>query len=95
MITMLYEKTLSRKVITIKPSTNGIQIAEDGESPTTKNTKPGSTMWNWSSMIQKVKGRSANFRNPPRIEVVKQPASTGKILSLMRQVIRKTFNSMF
>ena len=89
MITMLYEKTLSRKAI-------GAQLAPDkngaiGLNANTKvqNTMSVSSMSNWPSVIQRI-FRTLVFWKTPTIEVTKQPASMGKILNLMRQVLKSS-----
>ena len=84
MITMLYEKTLSRKVIgnNLKPSPDETRTTELDASAAINSTK---SLSNWASMIQRtIKTLPDIFRKAPPVEVIKQPASMGKILNLMR-----------
>jgi hypothetical protein len=96
MITMLYEKTLNRKIVSAKPAeaaqdeANGNGHANsNGEAngySNGKDSKGGSAkmMWNRVSYYVSLPFRWISIGKAQ--EAVKEPASMGKILNLMRFV---------
>ena len=79
MITMLYEKTLSRKII--GAHAQGGEVSEDGidgslQKPTKSKFHP-QVLWRRFSDWMKVSSHS-------KTQIQKHPASMGKILNLMR-----------
>ena len=90
MITMLYEKTLSRKVIGIHPAlqeNSSIEVNVDDNVYAMKYTKSNRKR-PLSRFILSIRTKFRPVSNPFRevhtIPNSKQPASTGKILNLMR-----------
>lgn len=90
MITMLYEKTLSRKIIgeltlSDKPNASGEDL--DGAGVDSSITDEGSDpLWKKFQRPVRKFGRllKSKFRKPSTKEDTKQPASIGKIYNLMR-----------
>ena len=79
MITMLYEKTLSRKIIGTH--------AEPAESPDDDDDRvlQESTQSTYPSILwMKLTGWMSSQSHSAKKEISKQPASMGKILNLMR-----------
>ena len=90
MITMIYEKTLTRKMIGIRLNPHGGENNEETVDGREMHTElPRSypkVLWNkLCSVPLRLKGGSMKQRPSP--EETKQPASMGKILNLMRQVV--------
>lgn len=81
MITMLYEKTLSRKVIALS-SKAVIEIDTNG---TSNGGKPAEQSWFGRSLefLAKPYLLLCGRRNSPKIDPAKQPASMGRILNIM------------
>ncbi|KAF2805709.1 ABC bile acid transporter-like protein [Mytilinidion resinicola] len=96
MITMLYEKTLNRKIVSARPTntsedssngngnTHSHSNGETNGSSTHKSSKTGypKMIWNKMSHFVSLPFRWINVGKAP--ETVKEPASMGKILNLMR-----------
>ncbi|KAB8659324.1 hypothetical protein FH972_026213 [Carpinus fangiana] len=78
MITMLYEKTLNRKIIGINPEFEVSQHEVSGDEDT-KNQNQSL----FKHTLNKIRGRSRP-QSQARMENSKPPASMGKILNLMR-----------
>jgi len=94
MITMLYEKTLSRKVVTVDSNTKDeavIEASDDRSEPNdTPNTSKG--VWlrirrTWKRFQRSLFSSRKELADPQK---AKQPASMGKILNLMRYDCRAT-----
>ncbi|OCK85996.1 P-loop containing nucleoside triphosphate hydrolase protein [Lepidopterella palustris CBS 459.81] len=94
MITMLYEKTLNRKIRGVQKSQHVEDLSDSNEQITPEDRTNGASkpQQSWLSpfgnLFRKVSGhamapfRSKRLSNPQ--EEIKQPASMGKILNLMR-----------
>lgn len=79
MITMLYEKTLGRKISFNPPKTKLEDDAATGDELNGNGHVKGNGVW--SSWLSKLVN---NFRQSKKKEEAKEPASMGKILNLMR-----------
>ncbi len=90
MITMLYEKTLSRKIIgelalSEKPSQPTGELNDGGVDSGTTSEGPDSLPKKIQGSIREaVRFLMRKLRKPPAKEETKQPASVGKIYNLMR-----------
>ena len=90
MITMIYEKTLTRKMIGIRPDPHGgesnEEIVNGGDTHAKSPRNYRKILWDkLCSFSLRFKGGSMKQRSNP--EETKQPASMGMILNLMRQVM--------
>lgn len=81
MITMLYEKTLSRKVIALSSKA----IIEADTNGTSNGGKPAKHSWFSQTLdfLAKPFLLLCGRRNAPKNDPVKQPASMGRILNIM------------
>jgi len=89
MITMLYEKTLSRKVVSppTQKEEESTPMAEESVESVKQHSDTSDTFWNGFFRFLRSPFRILK-RNSTRTEEVnkKEPASMGKILNLMRYV---------
>ena len=92
MIIMLFEKTLSRKVIGNHPASQKSTLGEAQTGDTTHDTEPGrmNTIRPLTKVVASIKTKikiiSKLHPQSRAFQGAKQPASIGKILNLMRQV---------
>ncbi len=83
MITMLFEKTLARKIVGV-PKRSKPEAHADGDADgSSKNIKRSrfNLYIPWTKVYEQVRGL---FHSRLKSEDVKEPASMGKILNLMR-----------
>ena len=88
---MIYEKTLTRKMIGIPPSPQREEssiegVIEDGEMHAEPPKRYSKMLWEKlrGIFITPFQSRRKLFKQDQNIEETKQPASMGKILNLMR-----------
>ena len=90
MITMVYEKTLTRKMIGIRPNSHGEETNEEVIGGNEIQAEPLKTypkvLWEKLSgvFMSPVRIKQKFFKRQENPEETKQPASMGKILNLMR-----------
>ena len=85
MITMIFEKTLDRKIIATPKDSSSRD--HTNKNPQDTRPKPAGTIWDPRILLVKVSRRVGGlFRSNDGPKDAKEPASMGKILNLMRCV---------
>jgi hypothetical protein len=81
MITMLYEKTLSRKVVSISSKPQGEAITSNGVGKHNERTRARKAL---DYILRPFRSKKGASKDAKTVEKAKELATMGKIMNLMR-----------